>query len=492
MDLARRRRRMARRLIFELLGDLYRVPIAGGDATRITDGTPYDAQPRVSPDGKWIAFISDRNGSDNLWIAKIDGTEPRKLSSESQDAVISPAWTPDSQYVIASMRGDRRHAAAHVPHQRRQRHRRSRVLRRPAARGGAGTGGGAAGPTRLGASVSPDGRYLFVAQAGTGTGLARWQVARLDMRSGDADVITQAEGGGMRPLVSPDGKLVVYATRYETKTGLRVRNLETGADRWLKWPITPRRAGERRHARAATRSRATRSCRTARSSSITNDGRIERVNVDDRGDDPGPVQGEGVARRRPGPRVPVPGAAGTGAREADPGSAAVARRQAARRCRCSPISTSWTCRQQSARAARRLDAEALTSERRPADTRSSRPGPPTGSGSPTSPGRRGAAATSGRSAPTASRPAAAAHEGVGLLHRHHVLTRRPADRRAARQRVPAPADVQRVRRPAHPARSRLAAGDRRRCRADRAGARPRPPALRRATRTACSSTRTTA
>ncbi len=91
-------------LIFELLGDLYRLPIEGGDATRITDGTPYDPQPRVSPDGKWIAFISDRNGSDNLWIAKIDGTEPRKLSSETQDAVISPAWTPDSQYVIASMR----------------------------------------------------------------------------------------------------------------------------------------------------------------------------------------------------------------------------------------------------------------------------------------------------------------------------------------------------------------------------------------------------
>src|SRR5687767_1220686 len=91
-------------VVFELLGDLYKVPIGGGDAARVTDGTPYDAQPRVSPDGKWIAFISDRSGSDNLWIAKIDGTEPRKLSSESQDAVISPTWTPDSQYVVTSVR----------------------------------------------------------------------------------------------------------------------------------------------------------------------------------------------------------------------------------------------------------------------------------------------------------------------------------------------------------------------------------------------------
>ena len=224
-------------VVFELLGDLYRVPIAGGDATRITDGAPYDAQPRVSPDGKWIAFISDRNGSDNLWIVKTDGTEPRKLSNESQDAVISPAWTPDSQYVIASMRATGAtqlrmfhiNGGSGVP---------LAGTPAPAAGGGAPPSGAAAGPTRLGASVSPDGRYLFVAQAGTGTGLSRWQVARFDMRSGDADVITQAEGGGLRPLVSPDGTLVVYATRYETKTGLRVRNLETGADRWLKWPIT--------------------------------------------------------------------------------------------------------------------------------------------------------------------------------------------------------------------------------------------------------------
>ena len=226
-------------VLFELLGDIYRVAIEGGAATRVTDGTPYDAQPRVSPDGKWIAFISDRSGSDNLWIATIDGKEPRKLSNESQDAVISPAWTPDSQYVITTVRA--------TP---------SPQLRMFHINGGSGITLGAAtppagaapapaptpgpGPTtpaRLGASVSPDGRYVYVAQATGGTGLARWQIAQFDMRSGEADVITQAEGGAMRPLVSPDGTLLVYATRHETKTGLRVRNLVSGTDRWLKWPI---------------------------------------------------------------------------------------------------------------------------------------------------------------------------------------------------------------------------------------------------------------
>ena len=225
-----------RTILFELLGDLYTVPVGGGAATRLTEGAPYDAQPRISPDGQWIAFISDRSGSDNLWIARIDGTTPRKLSNESQNAVISPTWTPDSQYVITSVRvtGGTQLRMFHINGG-------SGIALTGAAPPPAGgtppPGGAAAGPTRLGASVTPDGRYLFVAQAGTGTGLSRWQVARLDMRTGDADVITQAEGGGLRPLVSPDGTLVVYGTRYETKTGLRVRNLATGADRWLKWPI---------------------------------------------------------------------------------------------------------------------------------------------------------------------------------------------------------------------------------------------------------------
>lgn len=227
-------------IVFELLGDIYKVGIAGGEATRLTNGLPFDAQPRVSPDGKWLAFISDRSGSDNIWVTKPDGTDPRKLTNESQDAVISPAWTPDSQYVIASIRGTR-----------------GTELRMFHVNGGSGIAlgspgsteaaaappppGGATTPSRLGASVSPDGRYLFVAQATGGpTGgaaLPRWQIARLDMRTGDIDVLTQAEGSGMRPVVSRDGTLLVYATRHETKTGLRLRDLTTGADRWLKWPV---------------------------------------------------------------------------------------------------------------------------------------------------------------------------------------------------------------------------------------------------------------
>jgi len=226
-----------RTIVFELLGDLYTVPIGGGDAARITDGLPFDTQPRVSPDGARVAFISDRDGADNLWIAKIDGTEPRKLSSERQNAVISPAWTPDSQYVIVSQRGTRgiELRMYHVDGGSGL----TLGAPPPGEPSGPGPGSGPSTPSRLGGSMSPDGRYLYIAQAtgGTGGGFPRWQIGRMDMQSGDLDVITQAEGSAIRPVVSPDGTRLVYGTRYETQTGLRVRDLETGADRWLVWPV---------------------------------------------------------------------------------------------------------------------------------------------------------------------------------------------------------------------------------------------------------------
>ena len=74
-------------IVFDLLGDLYTVSIEGGQASRITEGMAFDAQPRYSPDGRSIVFVSDRNGSDNVWIANADGTNPRKLTSDERDVL---------------------------------------------------------------------------------------------------------------------------------------------------------------------------------------------------------------------------------------------------------------------------------------------------------------------------------------------------------------------------------------------------------------------
>ncbi len=91
-----------RTLIMGLLGDLYTLPIEGGRAERITEGLPFDSQPRFSPDGRWIAFLSDRDGSENLWISRRDGSEAKKLSQDDKSGFASPAWTPDKKYVVVS------------------------------------------------------------------------------------------------------------------------------------------------------------------------------------------------------------------------------------------------------------------------------------------------------------------------------------------------------------------------------------------------------
>src|SRR5215831_9069847 len=67
-------------VVFELLGDIYTLPIEGGKAKLVDGGMAFDSQPKFSPDGKWIAFLSDREGSDNIWIIHPDGTGAKQVS----------------------------------------------------------------------------------------------------------------------------------------------------------------------------------------------------------------------------------------------------------------------------------------------------------------------------------------------------------------------------------------------------------------------------
>ena len=89
-------------IVFELLGDLYTLPIGGGTATRITSGQGYDMQPRYSIDGSEIVFVSDRDGSENIWVANADGSDARQLTDTERDNYMSPVWTPDGEYVMAN------------------------------------------------------------------------------------------------------------------------------------------------------------------------------------------------------------------------------------------------------------------------------------------------------------------------------------------------------------------------------------------------------
>ncbi len=89
-----------RTLVFDLLGDIYKMPVAGGRAELISGGVSWEAQPQFSPDGKLIAFTSDRDGGDNVWVMDSSGQNRRQITKETYRLVNSPAWTPDGQYLV--------------------------------------------------------------------------------------------------------------------------------------------------------------------------------------------------------------------------------------------------------------------------------------------------------------------------------------------------------------------------------------------------------
>jgi len=224
-------------IVFELVGDIFTLPIEGGEAKLIDGGMAFDSQPKFSPDGKWIAFLSDREGSENVWIMHPDGTEPKQISKEEKAEFASPNWTPDGQYILASKAGFGINTFEiwmyHV-------------------QGGSGVQVTKAKPAptvrrreqlnSLGVSASADGKYLYYAhRVGGFTYEAQfplWQVARRDRKTGDEDVLINQLGSSVRPVLSPDGNTLLYVTRHEAESGLRMRNLQTGEDRWVKYPIT--------------------------------------------------------------------------------------------------------------------------------------------------------------------------------------------------------------------------------------------------------------
>ncbi len=225
-------------IVFDLLGHLYTLGVEGGTAKAITSGMSFNSQPRYSPDGKHIVFVSDRSGADNLWIADADGSNARALSSEEHAMFTSPVWTPDGQYILVSRKKPHFYKATFE-------------LWEYDLNGGSGVQitksnvNDTTPPERwrnaLGVSPSPDGRYVYYAEKSgyfsENVKFPLWQIARRDLRTGEEDVITDEAGSAFRPQLSPNGKELIYATRYDSRTGLRLRNLVTGEDRWLKYPV---------------------------------------------------------------------------------------------------------------------------------------------------------------------------------------------------------------------------------------------------------------
>ncbi len=228
-----------RTILFDLLGDIYALDAAGGAARPLLTGDALETQPVFSPDGRQIAYISDKSGAANLWVANADGSNARSLSTDTDPAIYSsPAWSPDGRFIYVSRTVHNILAFELFAY---------------SAQGGSGIKVTQARPTgteghadrinTLGAVASPEGRYLYYARKTGGLWsdkvLPHWEIVRRTLATGVEDRIITSPGAAMRPALSHDGKQIVYASRSGAQTGLRIRDLATGADRWLSFPVDP-------------------------------------------------------------------------------------------------------------------------------------------------------------------------------------------------------------------------------------------------------------
>ncbi len=220
-------------IVFDLLGDIYSMPITGGKAKNLRSGLAYEVQPRFSPNGEYISFTSDAEGGNNIWVMTKDGENAKSITKEKYRLLNNAVWTPDGLSVVA-----RKHYTS------------TRSV-------GAGEMwqyplSGSAG-LRLtkrkndqqdvnDPSISPDGKFLYFAEDMYPGGAFQYNkdpnkqiyvIKSYNFETGEVQQVTGGPGGAARPVVSKDGKLLAFVKRVRTKSVLFIHELETGKE----WPV---------------------------------------------------------------------------------------------------------------------------------------------------------------------------------------------------------------------------------------------------------------
>ena len=217
-------------IVFDLLGDIYQIPIAGGEAKPLAQGIAWQMQPVYSPDGKYIAFTSDEDGGDNIWIMNADGTNPHAITTETFRLLNSPAWSPDSQYLVARKHftGTRSLGAGEVWMFHVAGGEGVKLTERPNEQKDLGE-----------PAYSPDGRYIYFSQDATpgktfhyskDSVKGIYKIKRYDTQTGDIEVLIEGTGGAIRPTPSPDGKTLAYIKRDGFQSTLYSLDLTSGEE----------------------------------------------------------------------------------------------------------------------------------------------------------------------------------------------------------------------------------------------------------------------
>ena len=219
-------------IVFDLLGDIYTIPISGGSAKVLRTGMAYEVQPRYSPDGAKILFTSDAGGGDNIWTMNRNGSGAKQISKETFRLANNATWSPDGQYIIAKKHftSTRSLGAGEiwiyhisggegiqlVPKKNDQ-----QDINEPSA--------STDGFIYYSEDMYPGGAFQYNKDPNNQI----FAIKRFDRKKGKSEDVTGGAGGAARPQISHDGKKLAFVRRVRTKTVLYVRNMETGEE----WPV---------------------------------------------------------------------------------------------------------------------------------------------------------------------------------------------------------------------------------------------------------------
>ena len=218
-------------IVFDMLGDIYTMPITGGKATALRTGLAYEVQPRYSPDGTYISFTSDAEGGNNIWVMTADGTNAKAITKEKFRLLNNAVWTPDGKSLVA-----RKHYTS-------QRSVGAGEMWQYPLVGSAGlqiTKRKNDQQDVNDPSISPDGRYLYYAEDMYPGGFFQYNkdpnsqiyvIKQYDFTTGKTKTITGGPGGAARPIISRDGKNLAFVKRIREQTVLYIHDLATGEEK---------------------------------------------------------------------------------------------------------------------------------------------------------------------------------------------------------------------------------------------------------------------
>lgn len=198
-----------KQIAFTYKGDIYKVPVTGGDAIRLTTQDSYETSPIWSPDSKNIAFADDRNGSFDIYTMSADGGKATRITFFS-DTETPEAFTPDGKYILFSATIQDPVKSVSFPTTRL-----TELYRIPV------TGGKieqVLGTPAQAVSQATDGSFLlYQDQKGMEdewrkhhTSSVTRDIWRYDFATGKHSNLTKRAGEDRNPILSPDGKTVYF------------------------------------------------------------------------------------------------------------------------------------------------------------------------------------------------------------------------------------------------------------------------------------------